>query len=59
MADEERDGGRTDIYAPDSNWDADLANAQVYAIMSGQLTTIAPNDWVDVDEDYLALDPLW
>lgn len=56
---EERDGGRTDIYAPCSNWNADLANAREYTLAEGTLATIAPNDWVDIDEDFIAIDPMW
>ena len=57
--DGERDGGRTDIFAPDSDWDADLANAATVVIMSGLTVTAAPNDWADIDDDYIAIDPLW
>lgn len=59
MSDEERDGGRTDIYAPDSDWDADLGTAKAYTIMSGETMEICVNDWVDVQEDIMELDPLW
>lgn len=55
----ERDGGRVDIYAPDSDWDADLATLRAYEIMSGELAQVAVNDWVDVQETILPYDPLW
>lgn len=56
---DERDGGRTDIYAPDSDWDSDLNTLKNYTIMCGETMQIAVNDWIDVKEDILELDPLW
>lgn len=59
MEEEERDGGRTDIYAPDSDWDADFGTLKAYTIMSGESMQIAVNDWLDVQEGILDPDPLW
>lgn len=56
---EERDGGRTDIYAPDSDWDSDLGTAKAYMVMSGESIEICVNDWIDVQEGILEEDPLW
>jgi len=59
MSESDRDGGRTDIYAPDSDWDADLATQKNYEVYDGIVIPIAVNDWIDVQEGALALDPLW
>lgn len=59
MAEDERDGGRTDIYAPDSDWDSDLSTLKTYTIYDGVQIQIAVNDWVDVVETVLPLDPMW
>ncbi len=56
---DERDGGRTDIYAPDSDWDSDLSTLKTYTIYDGIQIQIAVNDWIDVMEMVLPLDPMW
>jgi hypothetical protein len=57
--DDVRDFGRTDIYAPYSGWNADLVNAKTYTVQSGEVLTIAPNDWLDVDDRAIDADPYW
>lgn len=53
-----KDGGRTDEYAPDSSLDAELPG-QWYQVMDGLWCKIHVNDFVDLDEDSIPLDPIW
>lgn len=57
----EKDGGRTDYWAPDSSIDRDPADLGVeYTIADGYLCRVYVNDWVDIDPAAVPDDdPLW
>ena len=53
-----KDGGRTDEYAPDSSLGA-VEPGQYYQVSDGSYCLIHVNDFVDLDEDAVPLDPIW
>jgi hypothetical protein len=53
-----KDGGRTDEYAPDSSLDAEEPG-QYYQVADGKFVLIHLNDFVDLDENAIPLDPIW
>ena len=57
----EKDGGRTDYWAPCSALDRDPADPGVeYTIAEGYTCRVYVNDWVDLNTEIIpADDPLW
>ena len=56
-----KDGGRTDYWAPDSSLDRDPLDLGVeYTIADGYRCKIYVNDWIDLNTEIVpADDPLW
>lgn len=54
------DGGRTDYWAPDSELDTDPLDAgHDYITQDGRSVNVRINDFLDLDSDYIPLDPIW
>lgn len=54
------DGDRTDYWAPNSDLDSDPNDpGRDYVAQSGLTVNVKVNDWLDLDDKAIPLDPLW
>lgn len=54
------DGGRTDYWAPNSDLDSDPLEPGVdYVVEDGTSVNVKVNDWLDLNDEVIPLDPLW
>lgn len=47
------------IYSPNSDLVSVLEEARTYMIAGGEVQQVCPNDWLEVNEGSLPLDPIW